>query len=195
MSLRYICPVKKVAIFASGTGSNAEKIINHFRHHKQVSISLIVSNSPDAGVLKIAGRENIPSLVIERDSFLKGGAYVDELKKHGIDFIVLAGFLWKIPATLIKAYPGKIINIHPALLPKFGGKGMYGRHVHDAVIASGEQQSGITIHFVDEIYDHGKIIFQASCPVEKDDTAHSLSARILQLEHEHYPLIIEELLT
>ncbi|HMU45016.1 MAG TPA: phosphoribosylglycinamide formyltransferase [Chitinophagaceae bacterium] len=186
--------MKKVAIFASGTGSNAEKIIDHFRRHRQVSISLIVSNNPEAGVLKIARKENIPSLVIEKESFLKGDAYVDELKKHGIDFIVLAGFLWKIPLTLIKAYPGKIINIHPALLPKFGGKGMYGRHVHEAVMASGEQQSGITIHFVDEIYDHGKIIFQASCPVKKDDTAHSLSARVLQLEHEHYPLIIEELL-
>lgn len=145
-------------------------------------------------MLKIAKKENIPSLVIEREPFLKGNAYVDELKKSGIDFIVLAGFLWKIPLTLIKAYPGKIINIHPALLPKFGGKGMYGRHVHEAVIASGEQQSGITIHFVDEIYDHGKIIFQAACPVKKDDTALSLSTRVLQLEHEHYPGIIEELL-
>ncbi|HPG12191.1 MAG TPA: phosphoribosylglycinamide formyltransferase, partial [Chitinophagaceae bacterium] len=156
--------MKKIAVFASGAGSNAQKIIDHFRNHDTIHVALIVSNKPEAAVLKIAARENIPTLVIDKEKFFQGNGYVEELNKEKIDLIVLAGFLWKIPLLLIKAYPEKIINIHPALLPKYGGKGMYGNHVHQAVLNNREKESGITIHFVDEIYDHGQIIFQTTCP-------------------------------
>jgi phosphoribosylglycinamide formyltransferase 1 len=184
--------VKKIAVFASGAGTNTAGIIHHFLHHPTITVSLIVSNKPDAAVLNIAASENVPSLVIEKEKFLRGNAYVDELKQAGIDWIVLAGFLWKIPDLLIHAWRGRIINIHPALLPKHGGKGMYGRFVHEAVINAGEKESGITIHFVDENYDNGDIIFQASCPVLENDTADSLAKRIRILEHLHYPEIIEK---
>ena len=181
-----------IAIFASGAGSNAQKIIDHFRSHGHIKISLIVCNKPSAGVLTIAGNENIPSLLIEKEKFFRGDAYVDQLKENKIDFIVLAGFLWKVPDLLIKAYPGKIINIHPALLPKYGGKGMYGQHVHEAVIAAGEKESGITIHYVDGHYDNGDIIFQATCPVLQNDDPSSLANRIHQLEHQYYPKVVED---
>ncbi|HET9057767.1 MAG TPA: formyltransferase family protein, partial [Chitinophagaceae bacterium] len=148
-----------IAIFASGAGSNAHAIINYFRNSSVVKVALIVSNKPEAGVLKIAEKENIPSLLIEKERFFRGDAYMNELKEKKIDFIVLAGFLWKVPSMLIKVYPHKIVNIHPALLPKYGGKGMYGSRVHEAVIANKEKESGITIHYVDELYDHGSIIF------------------------------------
>ena len=184
----------RIAIFASGAGSNAQKIIDHFRDSDRIKVSLVVCNKPGAGVLQIAAKEEIPSLVIEKEKFFRGNAYTDELKEAGIDFIILAGFLWKIPAALIRAYPGKIINIHPALLPAYGGKGMYGHHVHQAVIDHQEKESGITIHYVDEQYDHGDIIFQAKCPVLESDTADSLAGRIHQLEHQHYPAVIEQLL-
>ena len=184
--------MKKIAVFASGAGTNAAGIIQHFRNHPTITVSLIVSNRPDATVLNIAVSENIPSLVIDKEKFFRGNAYVDELKLAGIDWIVLAGFLWKIPDLLISAYHRRIINIHPALLPKHGGKGMYGRFVHEAVINAGEKESGITIHYVDEHYDNGDVIFQASCPVLEDDTADSLAKRIQVLEHEHYPEIIEK---
>ena len=134
-----------IALFASGAGSNAQKIIDYFRANSKVSVSLIVCNKPGAGVLDIAKRENIPTLLIEKETFFRGNGYVDELKAAGIDFIVLAGFLWKVPPTLTAAWPNRIINIHPALLPRYGGKGMYGRHVHEAIIAAGEKESGITI--------------------------------------------------
>lgn len=185
---------KRVAIFASGAGSNAQKIISHFRDIEKVKIALIVCNNAEAGVLKIAAKANIPSTLIEKERFFHGDAYIKELQEKQIDFIMLAGFLWKVPTALIKAYPQKIINIHPALLPKYGGKGMYGHHVHEAVIAAGEKESGITIHYVDELYDHGKIIFQAKCPVLPNDTADSLAQRIHQLEYEHYPKVIEDIL-
>ena len=184
----------RIAIFASGTGSNAEKIINHFHRSSTIKVALIVCNNPGAGVLKIAEKENIPALIIEKEKFFRGNGYVNELKEKKIDLIVLAGFLWKLPSSLLKAFPGKIINIHPALLPKYGGKGMYGHHVHQAVLANNEKESGITIHYVDEIYDHGKIIFQAKCPVMENDTADSLAQRIHALEHEHYPSLIEQLI-
>jgi formyltetrahydrofolate-dependent phosphoribosylglycinamide formyltransferase len=183
-----------IAIFASGTGSNTQKIIDFFRNSKTVNIALIVCNRPGAGVLNIAKNENIPSLLIEKDRFFNGDAYIDELKRHNVSLIVLAGFLWKIPPSLITAFRGKIINIHPALLPSFGGKGMYGNKVHEAVIASGKKESGISIHYVDEIYDHGTTIFQATCPVLETDTADSLAQRIHLLEHEHYPKVIAELM-
>lgn len=187
-------PVINVAIFASGAGSNAQKIIEYFRNAETVKIVLVVCNNPKAGVLKIAQRENIPVLMIEKENFFRGHAYINELKERGIGFIVLAGFLWKLPASLIKAFPQKIINIHPALLPKYGGKGMYGHHVHEAVIAARDKESGISIHYADELYDHGKIIFQAKCPVLPADSADSLAQRVHQLEHDHYPRIIESLL-
>jgi formyltetrahydrofolate-dependent phosphoribosylglycinamide formyltransferase len=185
----------RIAIFASGAGSNAQKIIDHFRSSEHIKIALVVCNKPGAGVLTIAAKENIPALLIEKEKFFRGNAYTDELKANQIDFIVLAGFLWKIPDALIIAYPGKIINIHPALLPNYGGKGMYGNYVHEAVINAKEKESGITIHYVDGHYDNGDIIFQARCPVLENDTAASLANRVHQLEHEHYPRVIEELLS
>jgi phosphoribosylglycinamide formyltransferase-1 len=193
--------MQNIAIFASGAGSNAQNIINYFRPAKPLeglepskgSVKLIVCNKPGAGVLAIADREQIPTLLIEKENFFRGNAYVDELKEKKIDFIVLAGFLWKIPSALIKAFPHKIINIHPALLPKYGGKGMYGHHVHQAVIDSKEKESGISIHYVDDQYDHGDIIFQAKCAVQETDTADSLAKCIHGLEHEHYPRVIAAL--
>src|SRR5579872_2042996 len=181
-----------LAIFASGTGTNAARIIGHFRDHPSIRVSLIVCNKPGAGVLGIAEREGIPALLIEKEHFFHGGAYVDRLKKTKIDLIVLAGFLWKIPETLVKAYPGRIVNIHPALLPKYGGKGMYGKFVHEAVIAASEKESGITIHYVDEQYDHGQPIFQARFLVDDADTTETLAKKIHLLEYEHFPRIIEE---
>ena len=182
----------QIAIFASGTGSNAQAIINYFKNHPSIRITLIVSNKPQAGVLSIAERENIPSLIIEKEKFFRGDAYLPELKKAGIDFIVLAGFLWKLPEKLIQAYRNSIVNIHPALLPKYGGKGMYGNKVHETVIANKEKQSGITIHFVDEHYDNGDIIFQETCPVLENDNPNSLAQRIHKLEHANYPATIEK---
>ena len=184
-----------IAIFASGAGSNAQKIIDHFRSHSFIKVALIVSNKPDAGVIKIAAKENIPVFIIDKEKFFRGDAYINELKENQIDLIVLAGFLWKLPAALIKAYPNRIINIHPALLPAYGGKGLYGNYVHEAVIANKEKESGISIHYVDEIYDHGKVIFQTKCPVLENDTTESLARRIHMLEHEHYPKVIEDVVS
>jgi phosphoribosylglycinamide formyltransferase-1 len=182
----------QMAIFASGAGTNAQQIIQHFKEHPFIKIALIVCNKPGAGVINIAAKEDIPVLLIEKEKFLLGNAYTDELKALGIDFIVLAGFLWKLPAALVTSFPNKIINIHPALLPKYGGKGMYGNYVHEAVITAGEKESGITIHFVDEWYDHGNIIFQATCTIDENETPASLARKIHMLEHTHYPIIIEK---
>lgn len=187
--------MKRIAIFASGAGSNARKIIEHFSHHPKINVALIACNKPGAGVLNIADEHGIPSLLIDKEQFFRGNAYADELKADDIDFIVLAGFLWKVPVALIQAYPQKIVNIHPALLPKYGGKGMYGHFVHEAVIANKENESGISIHLVDELYDHGKIVFQASCEVKPDDTPDSLAKRIHELEHKHFATVIETLLS
>lgn len=185
----------RLAVFASGTGSNAQKIIDFFRNDPSVEITLIVSNKPAAGVLQIAEREKIASLIIEKGKFFNGDAYVDELKHNSIDWIILAGFLWKVPAALIQAFPGRIINIHPALLPKYGGKGMYGHFVHEAVIASGDKQSGITIHYVDELFDHGAHIFQAHCDIEPGETPETLAKKVQVLEHKHFPEVIKKLIT
>lgn len=184
----------QMAIFASGAGSNAKKIIQHFVGSPRVKIALIVCNKPEAGVLNIARENNIPILIIEKDRFFKGDSYLNELHQNAINYIVLAGFLWKLPGQLIKAFQKRIINIHPALLPAYGGKGMYGHFVHDAVIANKEKQSGITIHYVDELYDHGETIFQATCEVNETDTPNSLAEKIHQLEHLHYPAVIDGLL-
>jgi phosphoribosylglycinamide formyltransferase-1 len=182
----------RLAIFASGNGSNAQAIINHFKGNLTVNVALIVTNNPQAGVIQRAEQASIPVIQITRQNFTQGDAYVPALQAHGIDFIVLAGFLWKVPPALIAAYPSKIVNIHPALLPKYGGKGMYGHHVHAAVIANGETTSGITIHYVDEQYDHGATIFQATCEVLPSDTPDTLAARIHELEHQHFPGVIEQ---
>ena len=181
-----------LAIFASGTGSNAQKIIDYFNNHELIQIALIVTNKPTAGVLHIAKDASIPSLVIEKEHFMKGDGYVQLLQQAGIDWIILAGFLWKVPETLIKFFAHKIINIHPALLPKYGGKGMYGHFVHEAVIANHETESGITIHYIDEQYDHGAHIFQARCTILSNDTPESLSKKVQILEHQHFPPIIEK---
>ena len=183
-----------IAIFASGAGTNARQIIEHFRYQPLVKIRLIICNKEGAGVLQVAQSENIESVLLDKEKFFRGNGYVDELEKRGIDFIVLAGFLWKLPASLIRAYPGRIINIHPALLPKYGGKGMYGKFVHEDALQGGETESGITIHYVDELYDHGSIIFQATCAIDANETAESLAAKVHQLEHFHYPRVIQSLL-
>lgn len=186
--------LKRLVIFASGAGSNAQQIINCFRNSTLAKIVLIVCNKPGAGVISIAEKENISVLLIEKERFFKGDAYLPELQKIKTNLIILAGFLWKIPQTLIDAYPRRIINIHPALLPKYGGRGMYGQYVHEAIINAGEMESGITIHYVDEHYDNGDIIFQTACPVLEGDTPETLARRIHQLEHLHYPIVIEELI-
>jgi formyltetrahydrofolate-dependent phosphoribosylglycinamide formyltransferase len=186
--------IVRIAIFASGTGTNAQKIIDHFRHHPFIQVSMVVSNKPTAGVLGIARKERIASMVIEKEKFFRGNAYVDELRSYQIEFIVLAGFLWKLPSRLVSAWHKRIINIHPALLPKYGGKGLYGHHVHEAVIKAGEKESGITIHYVDEIYDHGETIFQEKVLVENGDTPETLALKIQALEHAHFPKVIEQVI-
>lgn len=183
-----------MAVFSSGTGSNAQRIIDHFSDgDKGAKVVLIVCTKTGAGVLHIAAAENIPSIILDKEKFFKGDGFVPELKSYKIDLIVLAGFLWKIPLSLIEAYPRRIINIHPALLPKFGGKGMYGAYVHEAVLEAGDDESGITIHYIDEHYDQGDIIFQARCAV-KNDNRETLSRKIHELEHQYYPVIIEKVL-
>ena len=187
--------MQRIAIFASGTGSNAAKIIEFFSNQNNIEVAVIVCNKPDAGVLKIAAKNHISTILIEKEQFFRGDAYVTELTSLNIDFIILAGFLWKIPEQLIAAYPNKIINIHPALLPKYGGKGMYGNKVHEAVIANKEKESGITIHFVNENFDEGEHIFQAKCSIDESDDATTLAAKIHLLEHEHFSKVIERLLS
>lgn len=186
--------MKNIAIFASGAGSNAQKIIDHFRNSDKARVSLIVCNKPGAGVLEIARREGIPSILIEKEKFLHTDTYVDILKEQETDLVVLAGFLWKIPANLVQAFPDRIINIHPALLPKFGGKGMYGHFVHEAVVAAGETESGITIHFVNEKYDDGETILQERCTVTSEDTPDTVARKVQALEHQWFPLIVERIL-
>ncbi len=186
--------MKKIAIFSSGTGSNAAKIIAAFKEHPDIHVSLVASSKAEAGVLRIAAANDITSVIIEKERFYHGDGYVPFFQENGIDLIVLAGFLWKIPNALIEAFPNHIINIHPALLPKYGGKGMYGHYVHQAVIDNKEKESGISIHYVDGHYDNGDIIFQARCPVMENDTAESLAKRVQALEHEYFPKVIEELL-
>ena len=186
--------MKRIAIFASGTGSNAQKILAHFQSSNKIEIALIVSNKTNAGVLNFAKEYSVPTLIIDREKFLKGDGYVPELQAAGIDWIILAGFLWKIPPTMINQWGKRIINIHPALLPKYGGKGMYGEAVHRAVLAANEKESGITIHYVDEQYDHGATIFQATCSVLSTDLVENLAEKIHALEHLHYPVVIEKVI-
>ena len=186
--------MKNIAVFASGSGTNAENLIRFFRTKPGKQVSLVLSNKREAGVLQRAENLNVQTFVFDRTNLYDSEEVLDILRTHKIDFIALAGFLWLIPASLIRAYPGRIVNIHPALLPGYGGKGMYGKRVHQAVIENGESRSGITIHYVNEKYDNGDVIFQATCEVKETDTPESLAERIHRLEYAHYPEVIDELL-
>ena len=185
-----------IAIFASGTGSNAQKIMEYFgaQGNHVAEVKLVVCNNPNAKVLSLAQQSRVATLLLEKEQFFRGTAYTRELKDAGIDFIVLAGFLWKVPQRLIDEYRNNIVNIHPALLPKYGGKGMYGLRVHEAVINAGEKESGITIHRVDEHYDNGDIVFQERVSIDPEETPETLAAKIHVLEHRHYPRVIEQLI-
>jgi phosphoribosylglycinamide formyltransferase 1 len=186
---------KNIAIFASGTGTNAREIIRFFKEKSSIAkVSLIVTNNPIAGVLLIADLEKIPVYLIPKEDLYEGKQTLETIRSRQIDVIVLAGYLKKIPAAIVDAYSGKMINIHPALLPKFGGKGMYGTRVHKAVLEAGEKETGITIHHVNSHYDEGDIIFQAACLIEKNDTIQSIQEKVRVLEHEHYPRIINRLI-
>ena len=184
----------KIAIFASGTGSNAAKIIEYFKEHDQIEVALIVSNKKSAPVLQIATANNIPSVVIDKDEFYTTLNLLDTFEGIGITFIVLAGFLWLVPEYLLRTYKDRIVNIHPSLLPKFGGKGMYGMNVHRAVKAAGETQTGITIHYVNENYDEGKVIFQAQTLIDQEETPEDIAKKVQRLEHQHFAVVIESLL-
>lgn len=186
--------IRQIALFASGAGTNAEKIIEYLSNNQSIKVSLVVCNKPGAGVIGIAEQHGVPVLLIEKEAFFRGDSYVPALKAAKIDFIVLAGFLWKLPEALVAAYPDQIINIHPALLPAYGGKGMYGMKVHEAVIAAGEKESGITIHYVNERFDEGETIFQAKCSIEPGDTPEILAGKIHALEHRHFPKVVEQVL-
>ncbi len=187
--------MKNIAVFASGEGTNTQHIIDYFKDSKTVKVALVVSNNLSAKVIQKAQKSDIPNMVSDKKFFFESEIIVNELKNFNIDFIVLAGFLWKISDSIIKAFTNKIINIHPALLPKFGGKGMYGMNVHKAVIEAKEKESGITIHYVNEKYDEGKIISQHHCIVSEIETADSLAKKIHQLEYEYYPQAIEKIIT
>ncbi len=186
--------MKRIAIFASGNGSNAQRIAEYFSVINDAEVALILSNRKDAYVLERARNLGIPAKLFDRNAFYSSEEVLSWLYDAQIKLIVLAGFLWLIPSSMIAAFPSAIVNIHPALLPKYGGKGMFGEAVHKAVIEAGEEESGITIHYVDEKYDHGNIIFQARCAVEKGETPASLAQKIHKLEYEHFPGVIEQLL-
>lgn len=186
--------MKEIVLFASGSGSNVENIAHYFASSSKIKISCVLTNNPDAPVLERCRRLKIPALYFNRDAFSKSSVVLDLLNSLQPDLIVLAGFLWKIPVELVKAFPNKIINIHPALLPKYGGKGMYGAHVHEAVKAAEEKETGITIHYVNEHYDEGAIIFQSTTALQKEDTAASIAEKVHALEYQHFPKVIEDIL-
>ena len=186
--------MRNIAIFASGSGTNAENIIEYFSNKKSAKVTLILSNRREAFVLKRAAVHNINAIFFDHSDFYASEKVLDLLISNKIDFIVLAGFLWLIPENILKRFEGRIINIHPALLPGYGGKGMFGEKVHQAVIANHESESGITIHYVNRFYDEGNIIFQTRCKVEPSDTPDSLASRIHALEYEYYPKVIEDLI-
>ncbi|QQS49923.1 MAG: phosphoribosylglycinamide formyltransferase [Bacteroidota bacterium] len=186
--------MNKIAIFASGSGTNAENIALHFRNHPSVVVDSIYCNKPDAFVLQRAERLGIPAFLFQRESFYQSSDLLETLQQRKIDYLILAGFLWLIPAYLIQAYPQRIINIHPALLPKYGGKGMYGMHVHEAVKNSGDKETGISIHFVNEHYDEGNIIFQARCAISPTDSPAAIAEKVHQLEYTYFPQTIEKVI-
>ena len=185
---------KNIAIFASGSGSNTENIIRYFRENEAIQVSLVPSNRSDAYVLERAHRLGVPCNVFPKEDWVAGDEILAVLQEYHIDFVVLAGFLVRVPDLLLHAYPNKIINIPPALLPKFGGKGMYGNRVHEAVVAAGEKKSGITIHYINERYDEGNIVFQAVCPVLPTDSPEDVAKKVHALEYEHFPRVIERVL-
>jgi phosphoribosylglycinamide formyltransferase 1 len=185
---------KRIAIFASGSGSNAQKIMEHFKRHNDAEVAIILTNNPQAYVLQRADNFEIPSHVFNRQEFYEGDDVIRLLKNLNVDIIVLAGFLWLVPQSLLKAFPNKIINLHPALLPKYGGKGMYGDNVHKAILADKEEESGITIHFVNENFDEGEIIHQSRFKIEPGDTLEIVKFKGQQLEHHHFPRVVENLL-
>ncbi|MDO3627348.1 phosphoribosylglycinamide formyltransferase [Mucilaginibacter sp. BT774] len=185
---------KRIAIFASGSGSNAQKIMEHFKRNSEAEVVLILTNNPQAYVLQRADNFEIPSHIFTREEFYQIDNIIKLLKNLQVDLIVLAGFLWLVPENLLKAFPNKIINLHPALLPKYGGKGMYGDHVHKAVLAAKEEESGITIHFVNEKFDEGEILHQSRFKIEPGDTLEVIKFKGQQLEHQHFPRVIESLL-
>jgi phosphoribosylglycinamide formyltransferase-1 len=185
---------KRVVIFASGSGSNAQRLMEYFQNHPQISVVALFSNNPEAYALQRARNFNLPAHVFNREQF-KDGTVLAQVQAYQPDLIALAGFLWLVPLPFIQAFPHKIINIHPGLLPKYGGKGMHGQHVHQAVLNNKEKESGITIHYVNEFYDQGATIYQELCPVQENDTAEILADRVLQLEHEHFPRVVEKILS
>ena len=185
----------RIAIFASGSGSNAEEIIRYFKDSSAVQVVLLLSNNPEAFALKRAENNGIPTRVFDRKTFRESTKVLDWLEEAGVTHVVLAGFLWLIPGYLLDRYPGRIINIHPSLLPKHGGKGMYGIKVHEAVKAAGDEISGITIHLVDAVYDEGKIVFQAHCSVTVHDSPEDIAAKVHALEYEHFPAQIAQWIT
>jgi len=184
--------MKKIAVFASGSGSNAENIINYFKDSGTAEVTLVLTNNASAGVIERGKRLDIPVVVFSRNSFNRSDTVIRLLKNNETDWIILAGFLWLVPENLLRAFPDRVINIHPALLPRYGGKGMWGHHVHEAVIRNREKESGITIHYVNEQYDEGKIIFQATCPITPADTPDSVALKVHALEYRHFPAIIEK---
>ena len=187
--------MKRIAILASGAGSNAANIIDYFKSGSVAQVVLVASNKPHAGVLKIAASNAIPTYILNNDNFKESDEFAHELKKLRVDFVVLAGFLWKVPAGFIQVFPNRVINIHPSLLPKYGGKGMYGHFVHEAVHAAGETESGITIHWVNEHYDEGAIIAQYRTNISKEDSAADIERKVRALEMEWFPRVLEEVLT
>lgn len=190
----YWIVTKNIAIFASGTGSNARKIVEHFENSNRIKVSLIVSNKPTAPVLQMAADYEIPTLVLNRKEFYETKDILKKTHAYNVDYVILAGFLWLIPSYLVQSFENQIINIHPALLPKYGGAGMYGMNVHRAVKEASEKESGMTIHFVNEKYDEGAIIFQAKCLLEEKDTPEDIARKVLNLEHEYFPKIIESII-
>ena len=185
---------KNIVIFASGSGSNAQRLLEHFEHHPQIRVAALFSNNPKAYALKRAETYHVPALLFSRDEFYNTDKVLEQVKSFNPDLIVLAGFLWLVPQKFLQAFPDSIINIHPALLPKYGGKGMHGINVHTAVVQAGDEKSGITIHRVNEEYDKGEFILQEYCPVHPDDTPEELAARVLALEHKYLPEVVENLL-
>ena len=186
--------MRNIAIFASGNGTNAENIAEYFSKNEKIKVALIVSNRANAGVHERARRLGIPSLTLPKADFIAGEPVLQVLREYQIDFVVLAGFMCLVSEPLLRAFPNRIVNIHPALLPKFGGKGMFGHHVHEAVVAAGEKESGITIHYINEQYDEGQIVFQASCPLIPEDTPDTVAAKVHALEYRYYPQVIEQII-
>ena len=185
---------KRIAIFASGSGSNAQKIMEHFKRSPEAEVVLILTNNPQAYLLQRADNFEVPSHIFNRHEFYQTDDVIKLLKNLQVDLIVLAGFLWLVPVPLLKAFPNRIINLHPSLLPKYGGAGMYGDHVHKAILAAGEEESGITIHFVDEVFDEGEIIHQSKFKIEPGDNLEMIKFKGQQLEHTHFPRVVESLL-